>query len=141
MAIQNEIESNDVASRTALNLWRNITSQTIKSDGPDLTARQTALLLTIHLDEDKHTVRGLAKQLGLQKPAIVRALDALQSMDLIKRVRDPNDGRNIFIEPTVKGAQKLGQVATSIAQNLSILQTFGRVANNDFQLEVANNFN
>ena len=112
-------------SRQALDLWRNITSETIRSDGPDLTSRQTALLLTIHLDEEHHTVRGLAKRLGLQKPAIVRALDALQSMDLIKRVRDPNDGRNVFIEPTSQGAHKLGQIASSIAQNLSALQMFG----------------
>ena len=131
----------ETESRQALDLWRNITSQTIHSDGPDLTARQTALLLTIHLDEEKHTVRGLSKRLGLQKPAIVRALDSLQALNLIRRVRDPNDGRNIFIEPTNNGAQKLGQIASSIAQKLTSLHVLYGANDLDFPLEAANSFN
>ncbi len=44
---------------------------------PDLSARQTAILLTVYLELPPHTVRGLAKQLGVTKPVITRALDTL----------------------------------------------------------------
>lgn len=109
----------DEGSRQALDLWRDITNSAIRSDGPDLTARQTALLLTVHLDNERHTVRGLAKRLYLKKPAIVRAIDSLQALGLIDRVRDPNDKRNVFIEPTEKGALRLGNIANIIAQGLN----------------------
>lgn len=111
----------DDGSRQALDLWRDITNKTIRSEGADLTARQTALLLTVHLDEERHTVRGLAKRLCLKKPAIVRAIDSLQALGLINRVRDQNDKRNVFIEPTDKGAQRLGDIASIIAQGLNNL--------------------
>lgn len=111
----------DNDSRQALDLWRDITNKTIRSEGADLTARQTALLLTVHLDEERHTVRGLAKRLCLKKPAIVRAIDSLQSLGLINRVRDENDKRNVFIEPTEKGAQRLGDIANIIANGLNNL--------------------
>ena len=109
----------EFGNRHALDLWRDITNSAIKGEGPDLTARQTALLLTVHLDEERHTVRGLAKRLGLQKPAIVRAIDALQSLGLLNRVRDQNDKRNVFIEPTPKGAERLCDIANIIASGLS----------------------
>lgn len=109
----------ELENREALDLWRDITHRAIKADGPDLSARQTALLLTIHLDEDRHTVRGLSKRLGLGKPAIVRALDSLQALGLVRRVRDEADRRNIFIEPTEAGAHRLSDIAIIIAQGIS----------------------
>ncbi|KAF0117499.1 MAG: MarR family transcriptional regulator [Hyphomonadaceae bacterium] len=108
----------ELENREALDLWRDITHRAIKADGPDLSARQTALLLTIHLDEDRHTVRGLSKRLGLGKPAIVRALDSLQALGLVRRVRDETDRRNIFIEPTEAGAHR-SDIAIIIAQGIS----------------------
>ncbi len=109
----------DLVKREALDLWRDIAKKSIKEQGPDLTTRQTAILLTIHLDDEKHTVRGLAKRLGLNKPAIVRALDALQALELVKRVRDENDKRNVFIFSTDKGAEKLSQIAGIIVSGLT----------------------
>ena len=49
----------------------------VRSDGPDLSARQLAVLLTVYLGEGPHTVRGLANDLNVSKPAITRALDRL----------------------------------------------------------------
>lgn len=118
----------ELGNRHALDLWRDITNSAIKGDGPDLTARQTALLLTVHLDEERHTVRGLSKRLGLQKPAIVRAIDALQSLGLLNRVRDQNDRRNVFIEPTEKGAQRLMDIASIISHGLNSIPVQNRFA-------------
>jgi DNA-binding MarR family transcriptional regulator len=127
----------EIGDRYALDLWRDITNSAMRDNGPDLTARQTALLLTVHLDEERHTVRGLAKRLGLQKPAIVRAIDSLQSLGLINRVRDDNDKRNVFIEPTQKGAQKLCNIANIISQGLNTLPINSRFDIDNFPTNYA----
>jgi DNA-binding MarR family transcriptional regulator len=70
----------------------------------DLSARQTAILLTIYMDAPPHTVRGLAKKLGVTKPVITRALDTMGKMELVARKRDDADRRNVIVQRTVKGA-------------------------------------
>jgi DNA-binding MarR family transcriptional regulator len=102
-------------ARSALDLWRGITAQTLRVHGPELTARQTAILLTIYLDPGPHTVRGLAAGLGLGKPAVVRALDAMAADGLVRRVPDPADRRSVFLERTAQGAERLASFAGAIA--------------------------
>ena len=40
---------------------------------PDFTLRQLAILLTVYLESPPHTVRGLAKKLGVTKPVVLDA--------------------------------------------------------------------
>ena len=47
----------------------------VRRDGPDLSARQLAVFLTCYLSDNAHTVRGLAAELNVSKPAITRALE------------------------------------------------------------------
>src|SRR5262245_13016700 len=54
--------------RQALDLWRRVTVSSVRSDEPDLTARQMAVLMTVHLAPGPHTVRGLATTLRVGKP-------------------------------------------------------------------------
>src|ERR1700754_2806357 len=61
----------------ALALLNDVLSATVKADGPDLNARQAAILMRVALEPGPHTVRGLAEALSLGKPAVSRALDAL----------------------------------------------------------------
>jgi DNA-binding MarR family transcriptional regulator len=112
-------ETIDAKDRQALGLWLDVTSHSVRAEGPDLTARQTALLLTVYLDTGPHTVRALAKRLGVGKPAIVRALDSLGDAGLLARVPDPNDRRNVFIVATEHGALQLGEYARNIARNIA----------------------
>jgi DNA-binding MarR family transcriptional regulator len=109
------------ADRQALSLWLDVTSQTIQTEGPDLTARQTAMMLTIYLEPGPHTVRGLAKKLKVGKPVIVRAIDALSDMGFLIRVADPMDRRNVFIERTDAGGEKLAILARTIARNIALI--------------------
>ncbi len=51
----------------------------VRRDGPDLSARQLGVFLTCYLQDGAHTVRGLAADLNVSKPAITRALDRLAS--------------------------------------------------------------
>ena len=75
----------------------------VRSDGPDLSARQLAVLLTVYLGEGPHTVRGLANDLNVSKPAITRALDRLGELDLARRKVDPADRRSVLVQRTPKG--------------------------------------
>lgn len=76
----------------------------VRRDAPDLSARQMALLLTVYLTPPPHTVRGLAEELRVSKPAITRALDRLSELGLVKRKVDENDRRSVLIQRTVKGS-------------------------------------
>ncbi|MES1199000.1 MAG: MarR family transcriptional regulator [Pseudomonadota bacterium] len=98
----------------ALNLWRRVTVETVRSDAPDLTARQLAVLMTVGLGPGPHTVRGLAGALNVGKPAITRALDTLSGFGYVQRRRDPKDGRNVFVERTQKGESFLERLGDAI---------------------------
>jgi DNA-binding MarR family transcriptional regulator len=87
----------------------------VRSDGPDLSARQMAVLLTVYLSEGPHTVRGLAADLNVSKPAITRALDRLGELDMARRKVDPADRRSVLVQRTPKG--------TSFLQDLSGVMT------------------
>ena len=89
---------------------RRLTEAMVRQDGRDLTARQMAVLLRVHLAPGPHTVRGLAADLGTSKPAISRALDVLGAMGLAVRVPDPADGRSILALPGPSGAAFVAQM-------------------------------
>ena len=105
----------------ALRLWHDVTLDLVRDGEQDLSARQTAILLTIYLETPPHTVRGLARKLGVTKPAITRALDTLGRMELVSRRRDDVDKRNVVVQRTVKGAlavEKLGDVIVGRTRDL-----------------------
>jgi len=76
----------------------------VRRDGPDLSARQLGVFLTCYLQDGAHTVRGLALELNVSKPAITRALDRLGELDLARRKVDPLDRRSVLVQRTLKGA-------------------------------------
>ena len=117
--------------KQALGLWLDVTSRSVQSDGPDLTARQTALMLTVYLEAGPHTVRALAQRLGVGKPAIVRAIDTLQDVGLVERRPDPADRRNIFVVGTEAGAERLSTYAASIARNIAEITQVNRASSLD----------
>ncbi|MEH6693899.1 MAG: MarR family transcriptional regulator [Hyphomonas sp.] len=101
----------ELSERGGLELWRRAVTASVRSDAPDLTARQQAILMTIALVPGPHTVRGLADHLDIAKPAVTRALDSLSRLDFIRRIKDDNDLRNIFIERTPAGMTYLRSFA------------------------------
>lgn len=100
--------------RQALALWRRVVTASVQADTPDLTARQQAILMTVSLTRGPHTVRGLASHLNIAKPAVTRALDTLAGLALVRRVRDEQDLRSIFIERTEGGLVFLRALAAQI---------------------------
>jgi DNA-binding MarR family transcriptional regulator len=98
----------------ALSLWHDVMLAVVRDGEHDLSARQTAILLTVYLETPPHTVRGLARKLGVTKPVITRALNAMGKFDLLTRRRDEKDRRNVLVQRTVRGALYLERLADVI---------------------------
>lgn len=97
-----------------LKFWRSALIKSVQNENPDLTQRQMAILLLVYTTEPPHTVRGLAKELGVAKPVITRALDSLGKLDYLKRRPDEADRRSIMIQRTVAGSVFLSDFSNSI---------------------------
>jgi DNA-binding MarR family transcriptional regulator len=100
-------------------ILRDTTVSLVRRDGPDLSARQLGVFLTCYLDEAGHTVRGLAANLNVSKPAITRALDRLGELDLARRKTDPADRRSVLVQRTPQGANFLKDLRGMMAEAAS----------------------
>jgi DNA-binding MarR family transcriptional regulator len=94
-----------------LELWRRVHMEVVRSDMPDLTVRQYAILLAIYMNDPPHTVRGLSASLNISKPAVVRAIDALTRLGYVRRRIDDTDRRSVLIQRTVQGSVFLSEFA------------------------------
>jgi len=88
----------------------------VRRDGPDLSSRQLGVFLTCYLEDGAHTVRGLAADLNVSKPAITRALDRLGELDLARRKVDPADRRSVLVQRTLKGQSFLRDLRSIMAE-------------------------
>jgi DNA-binding MarR family transcriptional regulator len=98
----------------ALSFWHGVTSTALQKMPVDLSARQTAVLLNIYLMPSPHSIKSLSEELIISKPAICRAVDALEAVKLVKRIRDKQDKRNVLLQRTVKGSVYLSEFADII---------------------------
>ncbi len=98
----------------ALSFWHGVTSTALQKMPLDLSARQTAVLLNIYLMPSPHSIKSLSEELMISKPAVCRAVDALENAKLVKRSRDKQDKRNVIIQRTVKGSVYLSEFADII---------------------------
>lgn len=105
----------------ALKLWQEVGLSLVRAHTVDLTSRQFVVLMTIYLEPPPHTVRGLAAKLGVTKPVITRALDAMGDIDLVSRRRDPADRRNVIIQRTVRGALFLEEFGDLVVERAFML--------------------
>lgn len=106
----------EISQQQGLGLWSAALTASVRSDGPDLTARQMAVLMIIYLEPPPHTVRGLAASLDISKPAVTRALDRLSGLDLVRRRIDSEDRRNVLVQRTVAGSVFLSDFAERITR-------------------------
>lgn len=103
-----------VSRKDSLAFWHRVTLATVRSDTPDLSARQLAMLMTIYLEDGLHTVRSLAKHLDITKAAISRATDSLCKLGYIERKPDHRDKRSIVLARTSAGIHYLSEFADII---------------------------
>jgi DNA-binding MarR family transcriptional regulator len=112
----------NLSASQSLALWHQVTIRMLQQYGPDLSARQIAVLLTVYLEDGPHTVRGLSAHLRVSKPAITRALDRLSAEGLLSRTTDDNDRRSVLIQRTAKGSTFLhdfGEAIRRAGENLT----------------------
>lgn len=107
--------SYDLKPNEALELWRRVLVASVRANGPDLSARQLALVLMVYLTASPHTVRGLASFLNISKPAVTRALDRLSKLGIVRRKVDETDRRSILVQRTVKGSVFLREFGDLVA--------------------------
>lgn len=112
-----------LTAEQALRLWHDVNLALVRDDKPDLSARQIAILLTVYLQAPPHTVRGLAGKLGVSKPVVTRALDAMGKLDLVSRRRDQDDRRNVLVQRTVSGSLYVEYIADMIAERAGAQRT------------------
>ncbi len=110
----------DISHDDSLALLRDISLRLVRgakpNNLPDFTVRQLAMLTTIYLEAPPHTVRGLAGALGVAKPVVTRALDAMTKHGLVDRRRDEADRRNVIVHRTEKGTTAVASLA-GVCQN------------------------
>ncbi len=83
----------------------------VRSDAPDLNARQIALMLMVHRLAGPHTVKGLSIDLNISKPAVTRALDALSQIGFLHRTHPAHDRRHVYVQLTSAGEAYLKSFA------------------------------
>ncbi len=111
----NKVEKiGSVKTKRALTFWQGVNARALQRMSVDLSSRQTAVLLHVYLQAGPHSIKSLAEQLGISKPAVCRAVDALEKEKLAKRTPDRNDRRNVFIMTTAKGSAYLSKFADII---------------------------
>ncbi|MCB8874206.1 MarR family transcriptional regulator [Acidisoma silvae] len=108
--------ANSAATDQLVGVLRDTIVALVRRDGPDLSARQLGVFLTCYLNEKAHTVRGLAADLEVSKPAITRALDRLSEFELVRRKVDPADRRSVLVQRTLKGSAFLRELRSIMSE-------------------------
>ena len=103
-----------ISRSDALGLWYAVSLDAVRDEGPDLSARQMVILMTVYLTAAPHTVRSLAAHLNVTKAVITRALDSLGQMGFVARARDPQDKRSVLVQRTGRGSSYLTGFADAI---------------------------
>lgn len=110
-----ETETGDDPNRLLHTLRKTLITE-FRSQQPDLTLRQLAMLLVIYLTNERQTVRGLAAYLNVHKSAVCRALDRFREIDLAYREIDLRDTRSINAGRTARGAAMVERLGTAMVE-------------------------
>lgn len=102
----------------SLKLWHSVTLRSLRELPADLSQRQMGVLLTVYTTPPPHTIRSLSETLKVSKPAICRAVDALSVLDLVRRKKDEEDRRNVFLQRTIAGSVFLRDFAEMISKEI-----------------------
>lgn len=105
-----------MTSEELVGILRDTIVALVRREGVDLSARQLGVFLTCYLNDGAHTVRGLANQLNVSKPAVTRALDRLSDLDLARRKVDPSDRRSVLVQRTTKGSAFLREIRSVMTE-------------------------
>lgn len=82
----------------------------LASHQSELSVEESALLMVL-VESGESLRRGEFADVMLRdRTTITRQLDGLESKGLVRRERDPADGRAVLISPTARGAREIGKL-------------------------------
>ena len=96
----------------AVELLRHVVVGLVRRDGIALSTQQFGVFLACYLCPEAGTMRGLVQELELPRTVVVRALDKLAELELIRREPDPRDSRNQLLHHTPAGNALLDDLHT-----------------------------
>lgn len=105
-----------MSTAEVLRVWREVLTDMVRADQPDLSLRQWSILLNVYLTPGPHTVRGLSHDLNIPKPAVSRALDALSIHGFVRRARDQKDRRIVIVQKTEEGDLYVDKLAALVGE-------------------------
>ncbi len=91
------------SSEIAVTLLRHIVVGLVRRDGIALSTQQFGVFLACYLCAEATTLRGLVQELDLPRTVVMRSLDKLSELELIRRIPDERDSRNQLMELTEHG--------------------------------------
>lgn len=115
--------ANPNSSDDMVGMLRDTIVALVRKGDYNLSARQLGVFLTCYLEDREHTVRGLATDLNVSKPAITRALDRLGKFDLARRQTDPRDRRSVLVQRTRAGQAYLRNLHRTTSRTKEMAKT------------------
>jgi DNA-binding MarR family transcriptional regulator len=83
--------------------------------------------LSVLVTQGPLTLGGLARAEGVRPPSMTRLVSALEADGLVERLRDPRDGRRVFIHATPDGCALQAHARTErVAEFASRLRDYGK---------------
>lgn len=101
--------------RKSFRIWRNMLEGRLREFG--ITRAKWTVLSAIVLSGEGRNQNELARQLGIEGPTLVRALDDLENAGLVTRLQSPTDRRAKLIAATQKG-RDLAEVLVGETQDV-----------------------
>jgi DNA-binding MarR family transcriptional regulator len=99
----------DLAVRLRVTLARLVRRLRAVGGEGDLTASQLSALATT-AEAGRLRIGDLASREAVTAPTMTRLVDSLVGAGLVRRDRDPADGRSMLVSPTALGAARLGAI-------------------------------
>jgi DNA-binding MarR family transcriptional regulator len=91
-------------------LLRHVVVGMVRKEGIALSTQQFGVFLACYLCPEASTMRGLVQELEMPRLVVMRALEKLAELDLIRREPDPRDSRNQHLHHTKSGRAMLEEL-------------------------------
>ena len=94
----------------AVDLLRHVVVGLVRREGIALSKQQFGVYLACYLCPEAATMRGLVQEMEMPRLIVMRALEKLAELDLIRREPDPRDSRNQILHHTQTGQAMLADL-------------------------------
>ena len=102
--------SEPAGSDFAVELLRHVVVGMVRKEGIALSTQQFGVFLACYLCPEATTMRGLVQELEMPRLVVMRALEKLAELDLIRREPDQRDNRNQHLHHTKSGRAMLEEL-------------------------------